>query len=217
MDKKINKKIKVAIIGGVIISSSIVSFNLGGKIINRHSDTPYTYIQMMDKESQSKVLTEKAIIDEIKDNLQINILDAYIAQRVTIDGSNTDLSWFKNKKHIEYTGIAKFTIDLSTLNENAVKINDNIVTITMNKPMTNITIDQDTIEFEDEKGWLSFYDIKISPEQSYQLESLAKQNMKKELTEDNYYEEAMNKSKEKIQFLLNTLTENEYEVRINWL
>lgn len=211
------KKIKILMIGGIILTVTIGSFYIGTKL-NYYKQIPHTANIIMENENTFRYkLDEKAIIDTINDSLELNILNVQLRQRLTIKGNNTDLSWFKNRKHIEYTGHAKYYLDFSNLNENAVKINENKIIINLNNPVINLDIDQSKIKYEDEKGWLSFYDIKLDPEVAYQLEKTAKDNMKKQLIDDDYLNEAKEKANNKIQFILKTLTDNSYEININWI
>ena len=106
------------------------------------------------------------------------------------------LNWgvFTKNQLITYSGTAIYTVDLSTLTDQDVVLDEETKVITLRIPHAareEINIPEDQIKFGDtNRGLLAFGDIKMTPEQATQIQADARAKMEAKLEEEQIQETA---------------------------
>lgn len=204
------KTLKILLICGITLS-----------IVGTLSSTVSNYLRPYHKSTdihinKEEFLTSETIVDELKDNLMLNILDIYMTSNATIDKSPLNFSWFEKIKEIKFHGRVMYSIDIDKINKDMVKVDGNNITIYMSNPMMNCEIFQDQTEFKSIKGFLTLTDVECTPEEMLSLEQKAKNNMLSEANEYENINAAREKVNSKIEFLISTLTKENYSVKVIW-
>ena len=147
------------------------------------------------------------------DSQQLKKLEVYtvnISDATTL--TNTGLLNFKvftKSQILTYHGIATYTVDLTGLNEDSFKLDEE------NKKLIS-----DQIEFGDtERGFLAFGDIKLTQEESAKVQTEARTKMEEKLTEEKTSEEADRFAKMSVWELYQPIISNmdpEYQLEIEF-
>lgn len=127
----------------------------------------------------------------------------------TVSLSNEGLGgwkWTSTYQTIIYEGEAQYTVNLSRLSAEDFSVNNELKQLTVRIPYAEldpISIPADKIKFQDlEKGWLGPRDIKLTPEESTQLQIVVCGKMKARLIDENIIDEANEDAKNAVQRLL---------------
>ena len=129
-----------------------------------------------------------AILGDSTQLKKIEVFSQEVADVVTVtDAGIANIKIFEKNQIITYHGTATYTVDLSRVLENDVKLNEDDKTITLYIPhceMEKINIPEDEMEFGDvTKGLLAFGDIKLTPEQNRDIQAAARAKMEEKLEE----------------------------------
>jgi hypothetical protein len=161
------------------------------------------------------------------DSQQLKKLEVYtvnISDATTL--TNTGLLNFKvftKSQILTYHGIATYTVDLTGLNEDSFKLDEENKKLIMYIPHTvleTINVPSDQIEFGDtERGFLAFGDIKLTQEESAKVQTEARTKMEEKLTEEKTSEEADRFAKMSVWELYQPIISNmdpEYQLEIEF-
>ena len=136
-----------------------------------------------------------AILGDSSKLKKIEVLSYKVSDAVTITNAGlANLKIFSKNQLITYHGTAVYTIDLSEVTNDDIKVDETAKTVTMTIPhseLVPINIQASDIEFGDmEKGLLAFGDIKMTPEQQNQVQQEAQNRMGEVLIRENIADEA---------------------------
>ncbi|WP_010241658.1 DUF4230 domain-containing protein [Clostridium arbusti] len=169
---------------------------------------PWTISKTSD--NSKKFITKETLVTQIKQKQKLITTEVNLNEKITIDNSWGNLSILKKIQNINFIGTGLYVIDLSTINSNDITIDDNGISMKLPKPSVEmVTLNEEKTVFSPpEKGLLRFSDIKLSPEEHEQLTSVVKNKMKNKMLENQYYNIALNNSKESMKALIQSISDN---------
>ena len=205
-----NKGITKLVVGGLIITTGGVCYNLGYN--NNTSPPTYKTEIIQTNNDEVKINYKDIILEELHEEAQLIICSNKMIIPMTFEENH----WYGDKtQDIEFSAIGKWIIDFSKITSDNVVINENNkeITIYMTRPIKEVQLLEEETSFgEVKKGIFVFGDIVHTPEE---YESI-KHNIKcKALTEmidmDEQAEKAASNS---IKRIITTVTKNNYDIRI---
>lgn len=179
---------------------------------------PWTISKTSD--NSKKFITKETLVTQIKQKQKLITTEVNLNEKITIDNSWGNLSIFKKIQNINFIGTGLYVIDLSTINPNDITIDNNGISMKLPKPSVEmVTLNEEKTVFSPlEKGLLRFSDIKLSPEEHEELTSVVKNKMKNKMLENQYYNIALNNSKESMKALIQSISgnNNNYNIEISF-
>lgn len=138
---------------------------------------------------------QDAILGDSSKLKELEVLSYKVADAVVItDTGLLNLKVFTKTQLITYHGTAVYSIDLSKINKDSIKMNEENKVITLAIPhatLKPINIQASDIEFGDtEKGLLAFGEVKLSPEDQANIQVEAQNKMEEKLVEEKIADEA---------------------------
>jgi len=136
-----------------------------------------------------------AILTKTIEQQKLVVMEQYLEIETTITKAGLgNLEIFSKAKNIIYSGMGNFTVDLSKVTAEKIEVDETnkVVTITIpHAELYNVSIDFENIKYEDtEKGLLSFGDIKLTTEDSNQINASVEQSMKETLSKKSILDKA---------------------------
>ncbi len=136
-----------------------------------------------------------AILGKNEQMKKLEVYETEISDAATItDTGLANLKMFTKSQIITYNGYATYTVDLSDIDNDSISFDEDNKEITLLIPhakLEKINIPSEEIEFGDtSKGLLAWGDIKMTAEASAEVQTTAKEKMKKKLEETNQQESA---------------------------
>lgn len=209
-------------IGSVTICVVIgASLGLWGAqaIKNRQEPIPYSYSETELTRDGVNTISEGSILKELKQILSVEIANAEVETNVSIINSWGTWDMFKNTKTIYFKGKGIYKINFDNVDDSNIRVNNNTKTIIMYLPIPKISVElnHDEYEYTTDKGILRFDEVIIEPEQAYEIENKAIEQMKELMSE----EESMNSVKEEaanqLTTLIRRLANEKYDIQIKWV
>lgn len=209
-------------IGSVTICVVIgASLGLWGAqaIKNRQEPIPYSYSETELTRDGVNTISEESILKELKQILSVEIANAEVETNVSIINSWGTWDMFKNTKTIYFKGKGIYKINFDNVDDSNIRVNNNTKTIIMYLPIPKISVElnHDEYEYTTDKGILRFDEVIIEPEQAYEIENKAIEQMKELMSE----EESMNSVKEEaanqLTTLIRRLANEKYDIQIKWV
>ena len=162
-------------------------------------------------EQKNQIDYSEILLSELQSINKLEIYQAYLKNTVTIkQGYNCKL--FKNNKSIDVYATGYYKLDLDNLKDTTV-IADNSITVVPHIEY-GVEVHEDKFRFTDDKGWLVFYDVEISPEEMTSIVSEVKEQMLSKMQSEEYMklvrDKAENIIREHIEDICN------YKVNIIW-
>lgn len=179
---------------------------------------PIVISQVKSNLVDNNILHKETVVSKFNTIQKIQVIQTSVKQEVNINNGYQN-NFFKNDKKIVFTGIGTFNLDLSIINSNNITINntDRTISLTISKPTVQIELLEDKTTFQDDKGYLAFYDIKMSPEEFEQMKYSVKEQMGSKLESESYDSIVKEKTKESIENILNKLTGSNYIINITFV
>lgn len=209
-------------IGSVTICVVIgASLGLWGAqaIKNRQEPIPYSYSETELTRDGVNTISEESILKELKQILSVEIANAEVETNVSIINSWGTWDMFKNTKTIYFKGKGIYKINFDNVDDSNIRVNNSTKTIIMYLPIPKISVElnHDEYEYTTDKGILRFDEVIIEPEQAYEIENKAIEQMKELMSE----EESMNSVKEEaanqLTTLIRRLVNEKYDIQIKWV
>ena len=138
---------------------------------------------------------EEAILGDSSKLKKLEVFQQEVSDVVTATDTGF-MNWgvFTKTKLITYNGSVVYTVDLSSIKKADIVFDEEEKIITLRIPYARqeeINIPEDQIQFGDTKGGLlAFGELKLTPEQSAQIQSGARTKMQEKLDADNVIETA---------------------------
>lgn len=166
----------------------------------------------------NNILTEDTIINKIKDVNKLIPLEIELSQTLTVDNTYFNLDIFKKSKKITFFANCSYSIDFSSLSNNNIKINNSTKDIKITVPkidIFSIDIDENKMIYGDtEVGFFRFGDLKLSSEEINELYSSANDMFRKQMNNQNFFNQTLQNSQKSLEALLFNLTGEHYNITL---
>ena len=205
-----SKGITKLVVGGLIITTGGVCYNLGYS----SNTSPPTYkteiVQTQDDEI--KINYKEIIVEELREEAQLIICSNKMIIPMTFEENH----WYGDKtQDIEFSAIGKWIIDFSKITSDNVAINENNkeITIYLTRPIKEVQLlEEETAFGEVKKGMFVFGDIVHTPEEYESIKHNIKcQALTKMIDMDEQAEKEASNSIEKILYLTK---QSHYDIKI---
>ena len=205
-----SKGITKLVVGGLIITTGGVCYNLGYS----SNTSPPTYkteiVQTQDDEI--KINYKEIIVEELHEEAQLIICSNKMIIPMTFEENH----WYGDKtQDIEFSAMGKWIIDFSKITSDNVVINENNkeITIYLTRPIKEVQLlEEETAFGEVKKGMFVFGDIVHTPEEYENIKHNIKcQALTKMIDMDEQAEKTASNSIEKILYLTK---QNNYDIKI---
>ena len=205
-----NKGITKLVVGGLIITTGGVCYNLGYN--NNTSPPTYKTEIVQTQDDEVKINYKEIIVEELREEAQLIICSNKMIIPMTFEENH----WYGDKtQDIEFSTIGKWIIDFSKITSDNVVINENNkeITIYMSKPIKEVQLlEEETAFGEVKKGIFVFGDIVHTPEEYEEIKHNIKcQALTKMIDMDEQAEKAASNS---IKRIITTVTKNNYDIKI---
>lgn len=174
----------IILIIGVIITGLTISKKNSSDISASGSESKYDDDYIYHLNEKTVVDFKEPIIEQFNKESQfvVSSVDARI-DLVLHQSGMLDIDILNKSQKISYKGTGRYYIDMSSLNEDSISVNEEekVITITVPHPeLIPVEIDPDCFESEDaKKGFLAFGDLKFTPKEYNDLESECKTKLTK--------------------------------------
>ena len=205
-----NKGITKLVVGGLIITTGGVCYNLGYN--NNTSPPTYKTEIIQTQDDEVKINYKEIIVEELHEESQLIICSNKMIIPMTFEENH----WYGDKtQDIEFSAMGKWIIDFSKITSDNVVINENNkeITIYMSRPIKEVQLSEEETTFgEVKKGMFVFGDIVHTPEEYEGIKHNIKcQALTKMMDMDEQAEKAASNS---IKRIITTVTKNNYDIKI---
>ena len=205
-----NKGITKLVVGGLIITTGGVCYNLGYN--NNTSPPTYKTEIVQTQDDEIKINYKDIILEELHEEAQLIICSNKMIIPMTFEENH----WYGDKtQDIEFSAIGKWIIDFSKITSDNVVINENNkeITIYMSRPIKEVQLLEEETSFgEVKKGMFVFGDIVHTPEEYENIKHNIKcQALTKMIDMDEQAEKTASNS---IKRIITTVTKNNYDIKI---
>ena len=205
-----SKGITKLVVGGLIITTGGVCYNLGYN--NNTSPPTYKTEIVQTQDDEIKINYKEIIVEELHEEAQLIICSNKMIIPMTFEENH----WYGDKtQDIEFSAIGKWIIDFSKITSDNVAINENNkeITIYLTRPIKEVQLLEEETSFgEVKKGIFVFGDIVHTPEEYESIKHNIKcQALTKMIDMDEQAEKAASNSIEKILYLTK---QNNYDIKI---
>ena len=205
-----NKGITKLVVGGLIITTGGVCYNLGYN--NNTSPPTYKTEIVQTQDDEIKINYKDIILEELHEEAQLIICSNKMIIPMTFEENH----WYGDKtQDIEFSAIGKWIIDFSKITSDNVVINENNkeITIYMSRPIKEVQLLEEETSFgEVKKGIFVFGDIVHTPEEYESIKHNIKcQALTKMIDMDEQAEKEASNSIEKILYLTK---QSHYDIKI---
>ena len=205
-----NKGITKLVTGTLIVTSiGGVSYYLG------NSTQPPTYVKteiIQTHDNDIKMDYQEMIVSELQQEEQIIIA----SNKIELPVKQTEKHWYGSKsQEITFSAIGRDVIDLKTINEDNVGVNENSksITIYIGKPTKMVELLENETKFgEIEKGILVFGNIEYTLEEVEAMKHQVKCDMLVKM--DDLMEQAETAASNSIKRIITTVTRIDYNINI---
>ena len=205
-----NKGITKLVTGTLIVTSiGGVSYYLG------NSTQPPTYVKteiVQTHDNDIKIDYQEMIVSELQQEEQIIIA----SNKIELPVKQTEKHWYGSKsQEITFSAIGRYVIDLKTINEDNVVVNENSksITIYIGKPTKMVELLENETKFgEVDNGLFTWGDIEYTLEDVENMKHQVKCDMLVEM--DSLMEQAEKAASNSIKRIITTVTKNNYDIKI---
>ncbi len=199
-----------------LVAGGLVLVTIGGSCYYLGNSTqPPTYVKteiIQTHDNDIKIDYQEMIISELQQEEQIIIA----SNKIELPVKQTEKHWYGSKsQEITYSAIGRYVIDLKTINEDNVVVNENSksITIYIGKPIKMVELLENETKFgEVEKGILVFGNIEYTLEEVEAMKHQVKCDMLVKM--DDLMEQAETAASNSIKRIITTVTKNNYDIKI---
>ena len=205
-----SKGITKLVVGGLIITTGGICYNLGYN--NNTSPPTYKTEIIQTNNDEVKINYKDIILEELHEEAQLIICSNKMIIPMTFEENH----WYGDKtQDIEFYAMGKWIIDFSKITSDNVVINENNkeITIYMSRPIKEVQLLEEETSFgEVKKGIFVFGDIVHTPEEYESIKHNIKcQALTKMIDMDEQAEKAASNSIKKI---MTTVVKQNYDIKI---
>ena len=183
-----NDFLKGALIGllcGMLIAYFILD-RMYQNMMNVQTETP---AETEEPSGPSSVEFEEAVLEAASEHSELIVMEQPLSIPTTITKSGLgNLAIFSKVKDVTYYGTGVYTVDLSKIDAKHIRtdiFNRTVSILIPHAVLQYVNPDLSRTEFQDtEKGWLAFGDIKLTTEESNELEKSVMSAMEERLNQD---------------------------------
>lgn len=179
-----------------------------GMFVN-HSRTP-AEPQKVVQEQQQQIDYSEVIVEQLESINKLEIYQAYLKNTVTIH-QGYDNKFFRCDKQIDIPATGIYKLDLDNVTGNII-VGQKVVTIIASMEY-DVIVHEDKMQFADNKGYLVFYNVKITPEEQATMLTEAKNQMLGKMKDPEFLDVVQRKAEKVIKEQLSGL---DYDIRIMW-
>lgn len=180
--------LKGALIGllcGMLIAYFILD-RMYQNMMNAQTETP---VETEEPSGPSSVEFEEAVLEAASEHSELIVMEQPLSIPTTITKSGLgNLAIFSKVKDVTYYGTGVYTVDLSKIDAKHIRtdlFNRTVNILIPHAVLQYVNPDLSRTEFQDtEKGWLAFGDIKLTTEESNELEKSVMSAMEERLNQD---------------------------------
>ena len=210
--------------GGIILNKGVAKLVAGGLVLVTiggscfylgNSTQPPTYIKteiVQTHDNEIKMDYQDMVISELQQEEQIIIA----SNKIKLPVKQTEKHWYGSKsQEITFSAIGRYVIDLKTINEDNVVVNENnkSITIYIGKPIKMVELLENETKFgEVDNGLFTFGDIEYTLEDVENMKHQVKCDMLVEM--DSLMEQAEKAASNSIKKIITTVTKNNYDIKI---
>ena len=200
-----------------LVSGGLVLVIIGSSCYYLGNSTqPPTYVKtekvQIHDEDDIKIDYQEMIISELQQEEKIIIA----SNKIELPVKQTEKHWYGSKsQEITFSAIGRYVIDLKTINEDNVVVNENnkSITIYIGKPTKMVELLENETKFgELDNGLFAFGDIEYTLEDVENMKHQVKCDMLVEM--DNLMEQAEKAAGNSIKRIITTVTKNNYDIKI---
>lgn len=166
--------------------------------------------QKVVQEQQQQIDYSEVIVEQLESINKLEIYQAYLKNTVTIHQGYGN-KFFRCDKQIDIPATGIYKLDLDNVTGNVV-VGQKVVTIIASMEY-DVIVHEDKMQFTDDKGYLVFYDIEISPEEQAAMIAEAKNQMLGKMKDPEFLDVVQMKAEKVIKEQLSGL---DYDIRIVW-
>lgn len=164
---------------------------------------------------ETKVDYSNLIIKGLEKINNLEVLQLNVNYDMTIHGTIFKNNFFRNDKIVTLNTTARYKIDLDDVMSNVIFSGDNItVLVHIN---TEILVNEDSIIYRDDKGYLAFGDVTITPEEYNSMVVQAKENISSEMMKKENYDVAKENVEKRVKEIITTVGHDTYNINIKWI
>ena len=164
---------------------------------------------------ETKVDYSNLIIKGLEKINNLEVLQLNVNYDMTIHGTIFKNNFFRNDKIVTLNTTARYKIDLDDVMSNVIFSGDNItVLVHIN---TEVLVNEDSIIYRDDKGYLAFGDVTITPEEYNSMVVKAKENISNEMMKKENYDVAKENVEKRVKEIITTVGHDTYNINIKWI
>ena len=164
---------------------------------------------------ETKVDYSNLIIKGLEKINNLEVLQLNVNYDMTIHGTIFKNNFFRNDKIVTLNTTARYKIDLDDVMSNVIFSGDNItILVHIN---TEVLVNEDSIIYRDDKGYLAFGDVTITPEEYNSMVVQAKENISNEMMKKENYDVAKENVEKRVKEIITTVGHDTYNINIKWI
>lgn len=203
---KKTKKLVASLLLGVCVFVGLAKWN--------KPTTNETYQRQIQLQ-ETKVDYSNLIIKGLEKINNLEVLQLNVNYDMTIHGTIFKNNFFRNDKIVTLNTTARYKIDLDDVMSNVIFSGDNITVLVHID--TEVLVNEDSIIYRDDKGYLAFGDVAITPEEYNSMVVQAKENISSEMMKKENYDVAKENVEKRVKEIITTVGHDTYNINIKWI
>ena len=164
---------------------------------------------------ETKVDYSNLIIKGLEKINNLEVLQLNVNYDMTIHGTIFKNNFFRNDKIVTLNTTARYKIDLDDVMSNVIFSGDNIIVLVHID--TEVFVNEDSIVYRDDKGYLAFGDVTVTPEDYNSMVVKAKENISNEMMNKENYDVAKENVEKRVKEIITTVGHDTYNINIKWI
>lgn len=203
---KKTKKLVASLLLGICVFTGLAKWN--------KPTTNETYQRQIQLQ-ETKVDYSNLIIKGLKEINNLEVLQLNVNYDMIIHGTIFKNNFFRNDKIVTLNTTTRYKIDLDDVMSNVIFSGDNITVLVHID--TEVFVNEDSIIYRDDKGYLAFGDVTITPEEYNSMVVQAKENISNEMMKKENYDKAKENVEKRVKEIITTVGHDTYNINIKWI